>query len=173
MSRENFVSDSPILRRFWLKFEGDRISPLGYGVTAWTEEDALLLIRYQVFQGATLLKAAIARDVDVSKLDAGHILPNMESPNWRGIWFPRGFAGDMPDEWPVKNFESSDGNARLFIYEREDGLFRFVGERQQEESQLGYTFWQQCDFSGIFESAEAAEREARSSIPWLRNQNSN
>jgi hypothetical protein len=30
--------------------------------------------------------------VDVSALDSGHILPNIEPPNWRGIWFPRGFA---------------------------------------------------------------------------------
>jgi hypothetical protein len=83
---------NPRLRRFWFKFESDARSRLGYGVTAWTEEDAAAILSQEVFGGGSLPNASITVDVDVSQLDAGHILPNMESPNWRGIWFPRGYA---------------------------------------------------------------------------------
>ena len=80
------------LRRFWFRFEGDSASPLGYGVTAWTEEDAGDIRREKIFEGRPLPAGSIARDVDVSTLDARHIRPNMGTPAWRGIWFPQGFA---------------------------------------------------------------------------------
>ena len=86
------MADRHALRRFWFKFEGDKSSPLGYGVTAWTEEDALSILQTQIFDDQPLLPHTVVRDVDVSSLDAGHIRPNMESPTWRGIWYPRGFA---------------------------------------------------------------------------------
>jgi hypothetical protein len=31
--------------------------------------------------------ARVVEDVDVSTLDAGHVLPNMRAPNERGVWF--------------------------------------------------------------------------------------
>lgn len=80
------------LRRFWFKFAAPTTSRLGYGVTAWTEEDAASILATRVFNGSPLPEAEVTSDIDVSKLDAGHILPNMESPNWRGIWFPRGYG---------------------------------------------------------------------------------
>jgi hypothetical protein len=87
------------LRRYWFRFDNATsnqaasLSPLGYGVTAWTQEDALSLLGDALFDGRQPTDIAeIITDVDVSALDAGHILPNMESPNWRSIWFPRGFA---------------------------------------------------------------------------------
>jgi len=85
------------LHRYWIRFDDSAPVPfapgLGYGVTAWTPEDALTLLRDAVFSGAEPSGiAAIVADVDVSTLDPSHILPNMEPPNRRGIWFPRGFA---------------------------------------------------------------------------------
>jgi hypothetical protein len=86
------------LRRDWFRFDdsapipGASRSRLGYGVTAWTEEDAMALLREAVFHGKELSGiAAVIADVDVSTLDPDHILPNMEPPNRRGVWFPRGF----------------------------------------------------------------------------------
>ena len=73
---------------------------------------------------------------------------------------------------PIKTFQSADGKARLFIIKRKDGRFSFEGERQAYKPTMG-NYWMPCDISGLFESAEAAEREARTSIPWLRDQNSN
>jgi hypothetical protein len=81
------------LRRFWIRFDTGAGSPLGYGVTAWTEQDALDLVRAAAFNSDEALpNFTIQADVDISLLDAGHIRPNMESPNWRGIWYPRGYA---------------------------------------------------------------------------------
>jgi hypothetical protein len=75
-----------------LRVEGRGSSRLGYGVTAWTPEDAAAILREQVFGGADIGEPTVIEDIDVSTLDAGHILPNMESPHWRGVWFPKGFA---------------------------------------------------------------------------------
>jgi hypothetical protein len=81
------------LRRFWLKFDSDDVRHgLGYGVTAWTENDALQIVQSDVLGGEPLPTFTLQADVDIPTLDPGHILPNMESPNWRGIWYPRGYA---------------------------------------------------------------------------------
>jgi hypothetical protein len=83
------------LHRFWFKFEGDDNSALGYGVTAWTEADAINILQAEVFGVKPLPPYSIISDFDVSTLDPRHITPNMENPTWRGIWFPRG-ARRMP-----------------------------------------------------------------------------
>jgi hypothetical protein len=67
------IKNGAYLRRFWFKFENHPNSPLGYGVTAWTEEDAKAILQSQVFFGAPVPKAYIRVDIDVSTLDAGHI----------------------------------------------------------------------------------------------------
>ena len=68
----------------------------------------------------------------------------------------------------VKTFESADGLRRAFLYARRDGMFFY--EEETWTSEDGYTFWTPSDASGLFASAEAAEREARLSLPWLRDQ---
>ena len=74
----------------------------------------------------------------------------------------------MSNERRIKTIERSDGKARLFIYERADGLYRFEGESEQEED--GEVFVAPSDFSGLYESAEAAEQAASMNIFWLRRQ---
>jgi hypothetical protein len=81
------------LVRYWFEFEvvpPDRFVTR-VGVTAWTLDDARLLVSKEVFGGRDLppLRLLI-EDVDVSTLDAGHVLPNMNPPNERGIWYPKG-----------------------------------------------------------------------------------
>jgi hypothetical protein len=61
------------------------------GVTAFSIDDAKALIETRVFPGGLPLVTKLIEDVDVSTLDANHIRPNMEPPNWRGIWYPRGY----------------------------------------------------------------------------------
>jgi hypothetical protein len=86
------------LRRFWFEFDdaaflrAPSVLGLGCGVTAWTEHDALVLLQQRVFHEAPMPRIkGIIHDVDVSTLDAGHVLPNMLPPNRRGIWFPQGY----------------------------------------------------------------------------------
>lgn len=98
MSSPRKVRGHDVLVRFWINVEADsgpssaHYSALGYGVTAYDRKDALDLLRERVFGGALPRIESLAENVDVSALDEGHILPNMEPPSFRGVWFPRGFA---------------------------------------------------------------------------------
>ncbi len=86
------------LTRFWVEFDyaaeaeppvGTRI---GFGVTAIDQRDALQLIAHRVFSDGSLPPVKeIRKDVDVSLLDHGHVLPNMGPPHVRGVWFPLGY----------------------------------------------------------------------------------
>ena len=88
------------LRRYWIEFawpkpEGivaGRPEPFGFGVTAFSLDDALDLLRREFFERMESpmppLRGVI-EDVDVSTLDDDHVRPNMHPPNWRGVWYPR------------------------------------------------------------------------------------
>jgi hypothetical protein len=82
------------LHRYWFEFRGSReaLPPggwLGCGVTAVDTADAEQLLVQGRFRGAPLPPIArVIEDVDVSELDAGHVLPNMGDPTQRGVWFP-------------------------------------------------------------------------------------
>lgn len=83
------------LRRYWIEFSGDpEARPMGVrigcGVTALDYEDALAMLRETIFVDHNLEVARCVEDVDVSTLDAGHVLPNMGDVTARGIWFPAG-----------------------------------------------------------------------------------
>ena len=75
------------LRRFW--FPADQ--GFGIGVTATTEAEAHTLAQEAATRylppGAVL--GSVVSDVDVSTLDAGHVLPNMGPAVVRGVWYPR------------------------------------------------------------------------------------
>lgn len=83
------------LKRFWIEFERlERPDPLnlGCGVTAHNYDDALSLISTRIFPDKTIPTiVAVSEDVDVSTLDANHVLPNMGVVVKRGIWFPLGY----------------------------------------------------------------------------------
>lgn len=76
--------NNPLLKRYWFKTK----QQLGIGVTAYSLEDAKLLIEkanisynYQILE--------IIEDVDIKTLDQNHIIPNMGATNFRGVWFPK------------------------------------------------------------------------------------
>jgi hypothetical protein len=81
------------LHRYWIKLDPTGLpSDLGYGVTAYSEPDALGILRHVVFEDDALPAVVeITPDVDVRTLDQGHVAPNMAPPNWRGVWFPKGY----------------------------------------------------------------------------------
>jgi hypothetical protein len=81
------------LRRYWFRFSpAQHRSNLGYGVTAFSHEDALSILKSLVFAGDELPAVAdVIVDIDISTLDQ-HVRPNMEPPNWRGVWYPKGYA---------------------------------------------------------------------------------
>ncbi len=84
--------------RFWIEFEleNNRKYPpgIGYGcgVSATNYQDAIEIIKNKMFINTEMPK--IKRhvpNVDIRELDQGHVMPNMKSPNHRGIWFPIGY----------------------------------------------------------------------------------
>lgn len=84
-----------MLKRYWLRFEGmEPYNQLcrGCGVTAYDYNDALSLLSESVFKEMAMppVREAI-EDVDISTLDQGHVIPNMEAPVWRGVWYPKGY----------------------------------------------------------------------------------
>lgn len=85
------------LHRFWVTLaEDSNPSRLGYGVTAFDEADALAILRHVVFGGQAMPDVREVRtDVDVRDLDQGHVVTNMNPPNWRGVWFPKGYDSDI------------------------------------------------------------------------------
>jgi hypothetical protein len=84
------------LRRFWFKFAG--IKPyhslrLECGITAHGRDGAINILRSTVFAGQEFPRIeSVAEDVDIRTLDQKHVIPNMEPPIWRGIWFPKGYT---------------------------------------------------------------------------------
>jgi hypothetical protein len=87
------------LRRFWFTFELTLREPhppgvlMGCGVTAVDEADAIRILKNRVF-GSDLLPEikTTVTDVDMSKLDQHHVLPNIGDPTTRGVWFPLGYS---------------------------------------------------------------------------------
>src|SRR5215471_21566188 len=79
------------LHRYWIQLNTDGW-PREFGVTAYSQTDALEILRYVAFALAGLPEVIeIVADVDVRSLDQGHVVPNMNAPNWRGIWYPKGY----------------------------------------------------------------------------------
>ena len=77
---------------YWVKFKPNgKASPLNLrcGITARNKYEAEEITRIKAFSVFGLRKMEIvAEDVDVSKLDPGHVLPNMGNPAVIGVWFP-------------------------------------------------------------------------------------
>lgn len=81
---------SRTLRAFWLSFPDDSHLPIGIGVTAYSEADALDLLKTEGidawFAGARTVH--IAADVRSQDLDVRHVLPNAGPLQFRGVWYP-------------------------------------------------------------------------------------
>lgn len=71
----------------------------------------------------------------------------------------------------LRSFESLDAKRRLEIYDHEDGFYSYeeVYEAVEDIPDYGLeTYWGISYVSGLFDSAEAAECDAKLGIPWLR-----
>lgn len=84
------------LNRYWIRFQpgSSRSAPRpGCGVTAYSYEDALEILRTTIFSGDEMpVIEQVIEGVDISQLDQKHVIPNMDAPIWRGIWYPKGYA---------------------------------------------------------------------------------
>jgi hypothetical protein len=73
------------LRRFWFKSNIN----IGVGITAYSLEDALVILDGAIERHTLKVDVVeTVEDVDIQGLDQGHVIPNMNPPNFRGVWFP-------------------------------------------------------------------------------------
>ena len=83
----------PQLHRFWFSFEDPSpfsIWGAGCGVTAYSHDDAVQILKDRVFQ-QSLPACSVIADIDVSTLDENHVRPNIGLVTQRGVWFPLGY----------------------------------------------------------------------------------
>jgi hypothetical protein len=66
----------------------------------------------------------------------------------------------------VREIARSDGKARLYIFERDDGLYEFRVETEHDDE--GDIYWAPTHMSGLYETLKEAEQDAVTTIPWLR-----
>jgi hypothetical protein len=84
-----------MLIRYWFGFNG--VEPFnslnrGCGVTAYNLDDAKSLLSQSIFKDRDWYSIKeVIENVDITTLDQGHVIPNMEPPVWRGVWFPKGY----------------------------------------------------------------------------------
>ena len=78
------------LTAFWVRSPLPH-APLGFGVTAWSLDDALGIIRaldYARFLPDDLAGVRVAEGVTVAELDQPHVVANMGPITVRGMWYP-------------------------------------------------------------------------------------
>jgi hypothetical protein len=83
------------LRKYWFRFESlprPTVVNLGCGVTTYTRDDALNLLREHVFgpNGPPTIVECI-EDVELHQIERKHSCPNIGDTQCRGIWFPQGY----------------------------------------------------------------------------------
>ena len=83
------------LECYWISFPQDSHFPLGVGVTAFSEEDALHLIEeqgiHERYKDASEIR--IKSGVRIQDLDQKHVVPNMGPMQLRGVWYPAANVG--------------------------------------------------------------------------------
>jgi hypothetical protein len=68
----------------------------------------------------------------------------------------------------VKELYAPDRTRRLFVIQREDGLVTFREDKSSFDEHSRTHSWEQSYASGLYDTAAAAENDARMIIPWLK-----
>jgi hypothetical protein len=78
------------LTAFWIKSPVPN-GPLGFGVTAFSLEEALAIVRalgYSGYLGDNAAALQITAGITVGNLDERHVVTNMGPIAVRGMWYP-------------------------------------------------------------------------------------
>jgi hypothetical protein len=82
------------MRRYWIELKDMSASVSRFGITAYSADDALGLLaeylRRFYREEAPVDVRRIIENIDISSLDADHVLPNMLPTVYRGVWYPMG-----------------------------------------------------------------------------------
>lgn len=81
------VNNNPLLKTYWI--ESPRSNIPGFGVTAFSREDAFQLLDAC---GHSLSiddpQISVTEGIRIEDLDQEHIVPNIGSLVFRGVWYP-------------------------------------------------------------------------------------
>jgi hypothetical protein len=91
------------LHRYWLRFDPTRPIPVGFqmgcGITAFSQDDAMRLLRKVYPERFEIRVSEVVTDVALSDLESRHVIPNIGDHTQRGVWFPNfGPEGSSPAE---------------------------------------------------------------------------
>lgn len=76
------------LTTYWI-VTGLQYGPFGIGVTAWSLDDAIQLIKAEDYPlPINLDELQVREHVTLADLDQHHVIPNMGPMEMRGIWYP-------------------------------------------------------------------------------------
>jgi hypothetical protein len=89
------------LTRYWIKCP-HRHGPMGFGVTAYSLEDAIQIIQKWGYEVPNDLNGfVVSENIHYDQLDK-HVQPNMGPMVVRGLWYPnQNFIG-IPEWWTNK-----------------------------------------------------------------------
>lgn len=74
------------LTRYWFK----SVNNLGVGITAYSLDDARWILDRVIKDHMLNVEIKeIIEGVDIRSLHQGKVIPNMNPPNFRGVWFPK------------------------------------------------------------------------------------
>ncbi len=82
------------LVRFWIEFntaeEKNTSLHFGCGITAWTYDDAINILKTTLFKNHTIPTIIkVIEDFDLNNLEENHVCTNIVRPSSvRGIWYP-------------------------------------------------------------------------------------
>jgi len=71
----------------------------------------------------------------------------------------------------IKVIDRADGKAKVYILARHDGFYEYRGEAEIQGDQYEGVYWSPTERSGLFASADEAERAEFDDVPWLRQHN--
>ena len=77
-----------LLTYYWIEIENDNPSYRKIGVTAFSIEDAKLLIESHNSFPDSLILRSVKENIKFEDLDQNHVVPNMKPITDRGIWYP-------------------------------------------------------------------------------------
>ncbi len=74
---------------YFLKIKDNSYSTYGFGITAWSEKDAVNLLKEKVFKNVDLPKIIETKIItSLDDLEQNHVKPNIGNPVFRGVWYP-------------------------------------------------------------------------------------
>jgi hypothetical protein len=96
--REATLTKDPRLVPFWIRFEGEPELKHSYGVTAYSLDDALTLLKNQLRVGQDVERPiGVSANVRIEDLDPSRVVPKCGPMAFRGVWYP----------WSSRDDESS------------------------------------------------------------------